>query len=107
MRSFYKDSLHVWADGISLELTRLADQLRSAGLASYHKGLHPHGTVILGPSRPALGLEWQAIALAAFAGEGRTESPVHTHAETVSVMATIDEARRQVAASGQFFVPPT
>jgi predicted dehydrogenase len=47
------------------------------------------------------GMSWQAIALAAYVGEGRSESPVHLHAEVVSVMATIDEARRQVAASGQ------
>jgi predicted dehydrogenase len=57
---------------------------------------------------PALytGMSWQAIAFAAYIGEGRTESPVHTHAETVSVMATIDEARRQVAASGRLLAPP-
>lgn len=47
------------------------------------------------------GMSCQANAFAAYVGEGRTESPIHTHAETVSVMATIDEARRQVAASGQ------
>jgi hypothetical protein len=29
-------------------------------------------------------------------GEGRVESPLHPHAELVSVMATIDEARRQI-----------
>jgi predicted dehydrogenase len=46
------------------------------------------------------GMSCQAIALAAYVGEGRVESPVHDHAETVSVMATIDEARRQVAAVG-------
>jgi predicted dehydrogenase len=42
----------------------------------------------------------QANAFAAYVGEGRTESPVHTHAETVAVMVTIDEARRQVSATG-------
>jgi predicted dehydrogenase len=44
------------------------------------------------------GLGFQATALASYVGEGRTESPVHTHAEVVAVMATIDEARRQIAA---------
>ena len=43
------------------------------------------------------GMSCEATAFAAFVGEGRTESPVHPHAEVVSVMATIDEARRQVA----------
>jgi predicted dehydrogenase len=45
------------------------------------------------------GLSWEATALARFVGEGRTESPVHTLEETVSIIATIDEARAQVAAS--------
>lgn len=44
------------------------------------------------------GLAWEATALAGFIGEGRVESPVHTHAETVSILATIDEARRQLGA---------
>lgn len=44
------------------------------------------------------GLAWEATALAGFVGEGRGESPVHTHAETVSIIATIDEARRQLGA---------
>lgn len=43
------------------------------------------------------GMSCQINALAAYVAQGRTESPIHTHAETVSVMATIDEARRQVA----------
>ncbi|WP_155057316.1 Gfo/Idh/MocA family protein [Streptomyces blattellae] len=45
------------------------------------------------------GLSWEATALARFAGEGRTESPVHTLDETISVLATLDEARAQIAAS--------
>ena len=44
------------------------------------------------------GLAWEATALAGFVGEGRGESPLHTHAETVSILATIDEARRQLGA---------
>lgn len=43
------------------------------------------------------GLSWEATALARFAGEGRVESPLHTHAETVSILQTIEEARRQLA----------
>ena len=46
------------------------------------------------------GMSCQATAFAAYVGEGRVESPLHDHAETVSVMATIDEARRQIAAIG-------
>jgi predicted dehydrogenase len=45
------------------------------------------------------GLSWEATALARFVGEGRTESPLHTLDETVSILETIDEARRQVHAS--------
>ena len=43
------------------------------------------------------GLGYQATWFASYVGEGRVESPVHDHAETVSVMATIDEARRQIS----------
>ncbi len=42
------------------------------------------------------GLAWQALALARFATEGRTESPLHPHAETIAILETIDEARRQI-----------
>ena len=45
------------------------------------------------------GLSYQASYFASYVGEGRVESPLHGHAETVSVMATIDEARRQIAAA--------
>jgi predicted dehydrogenase len=45
------------------------------------------------------GLSWEATALARFVGEGRAESPVHTLDETVSILATIDQARAQIAAS--------
>lgn len=44
------------------------------------------------------GLAWQATAFAGYAAEGRQESPLHTHEETVSILATIDEARRQLGA---------
>jgi len=45
------------------------------------------------------GLAWEATALARFVGEGRTESPLHTLDETISILATIDEARAQLARS--------
>ncbi|HEY0238394.1 MAG TPA: Gfo/Idh/MocA family oxidoreductase [Friedmanniella sp.] len=43
------------------------------------------------------GLGHQATWFASYVSEGRVESPVHDHAETVSIMATIDEARRQIS----------
>jgi hypothetical protein len=42
----------------------------------------------------------EATAFASYVGEGRTESPIHMHDEVVSVMATIDDARAQLATSG-------
>jgi len=44
------------------------------------------------------GLAWEATAFARYVGEGRSESPLHTLGETVSILATIDEARRQLGA---------
>lgn len=41
-------------------------------------------------------LSWQATALASYVGDGRLESPLHDHAETVAILETIDEARRQL-----------
>ncbi|MEJ1154004.1 Gfo/Idh/MocA family oxidoreductase [Microbacterium marmarense] len=49
------------------------------------------------------GLSWEATALARFVDEGRVESPLHTHAETVSILETIDEARRQIHAASKVF----
>lgn len=46
------------------------------------------------------GLSWEATALATYAAEGRFESPLHDHQETLSILATIDEARSQVVADG-------
>jgi predicted dehydrogenase len=42
------------------------------------------------------GLGYQATYFSSYVSEGRVESPLHPHAELVSVMATIDEARRQI-----------
>ncbi|MEV5042084.1 Gfo/Idh/MocA family protein [Microbacterium sp. LMI1x-1-1.1] len=44
------------------------------------------------------GLGYQATAVASFVGAGRIESPLHPHDEVVSVLATIDEVRRQIVA---------
>lgn len=43
------------------------------------------------------GLAWQATAMAGYVGEGRIESPVHPHDETVAIIATIDEVRAQIS----------
>ncbi|NHI16088.1 Gfo/Idh/MocA family protein [Microbacterium excoecariae] len=48
---------------------------------------------------PHDGLGYQATAFASYVGRGLLESPVHPHDEVVSVMATIDEVRRQIAAA--------
>jgi predicted dehydrogenase len=54
-----------------------------------------------GYDRPAReSLCYQAAALARYVAEGRTESPLHSLDETVAVMATLDEARRQVGYTG-------
>jgi predicted dehydrogenase len=42
------------------------------------------------------GLAWQAVAVAQHIADGLTESPTHPLAETLSVLATLDEARRQL-----------
>ncbi|MBT2501722.1 Gfo/Idh/MocA family protein [Curtobacterium sp. ISL-83] len=47
------------------------------------------------------GLSWEANAFARFVGEARTESPVHPLRETVSILATIDQARAQLPASAK------
>jgi predicted dehydrogenase len=44
------------------------------------------------------GLAWQVLALAQYAGEGRTESPLHTHAETLAILRTIERARAALLA---------
>jgi predicted dehydrogenase len=45
------------------------------------------------------GLAWEATAFATYVGEGRTESPLHTLDESISILATIDDARAQLALS--------
>ena len=44
------------------------------------------------------GLAWEAVALAQFVADGRAQSPVHSLEQSVSLMRTIDEVRRQLGA---------
>lgn len=46
------------------------------------------------------GLGYQATALASFVGEGRVESPVHTHEDLYAVMSVIDRARAAILHGG-------
>jgi len=48
-----------------------------------------------GLSRRA-GLAWQTTAVADYIGQGRTDSPVHSLDDAISVMHTIDTVRRQL-----------
>ena len=50
---------------------------------------------------PTDGYAFQATAFAHYVAEGRVESPLHDHAETVSVLATLDDVRRQLVAAGR------
>ncbi|MFJ4295656.1 Gfo/Idh/MocA family protein [Curtobacterium sp. NPDC089689] len=43
-------------------------------------------------------LSWEATAFASFVGDGRIESPVHGHDETVAILHTIDQALAQLPA---------
>ena len=44
------------------------------------------------------GLAWQAVALAQYVTDGLTESPLHSLDDSIALMRTIDEVRRQVGA---------
>jgi predicted dehydrogenase len=44
------------------------------------------------------GLAWEAVAIAQYVAEGRVQSPVHSLDQSVSLMRTIDEVRRQLGA---------
>ncbi|MGC3994652.1 MAG: Gfo/Idh/MocA family oxidoreductase [Propionicimonas sp.] len=45
---------------------------------------------------PYSGLSHEATALAGYVAEGRVESPVHPHEETIAVLATIEQVRAQL-----------
>jgi predicted dehydrogenase len=42
------------------------------------------------------GLAWQAAAVASYLAEGRTQSPLHSLDDSLAVMRTLDEVRRQI-----------
>jgi predicted dehydrogenase len=44
------------------------------------------------------GLAWEATALAQFVSDGRTESPIHSLDDSISLIRTIDEVRAQLGA---------
>lgn len=44
------------------------------------------------------GLAYEAAALARYHSEGRLESPIHTHAQTIGALEIIDAARHQIGA---------
>ncbi|MBF4632582.1 Gfo/Idh/MocA family oxidoreductase [Clavibacter michiganensis subsp. phaseoli] len=52
------------------------------------------------PLRGFDALSWEATAFARFVGEGRLESPVHTHEETIGIIGALHEARVQLGAIG-------
>jgi predicted dehydrogenase len=49
-------------------------------------------------AEPYDALAYEADAAARYIGEGRLESPIHDHAETVAVIEVLEEARRQLGA---------
>ncbi len=50
---------------------------------------------------PTDGYAYQSTAFASYVAEKRVESPLHTHDETVSILATIDEVRGQLHRSAR------
>ncbi|MCU1509211.1 MAG: oxidoreductase [Glaciihabitans sp.] len=44
------------------------------------------------------GLAWQAVALAGFVADGRTESPLHSLDDSIALMQSLDEVRTQLGA---------
>jgi predicted dehydrogenase len=75
--------------------TGLTVTVRSEGSVRTATWTHPRAT---GPTAdgPTDGYAYQATAFAHYVAQGRVESPLHSHAETVSVLATIDEVRRRL-----------
>ncbi|KZX22534.1 Gfo/Idh/MocA family protein [Rathayibacter tanaceti] len=51
------------------------------------------------PLRGGEGLAWEALHLAQYVAEGRTESPLHPLDEVVQVVRTLDDARRRLGVS--------
>lgn len=51
------------------------------------------------PLQGGEGLAWEAVHLAGYVAEGRTESPLHPLDEVVQVVRTLDDARRRLGVS--------
>ncbi len=49
-------------------------------------------------AQPYDAMGYEADAAARFIGDGRVESPIHDHADTVGVIAVLEEARRELGA---------
>jgi hypothetical protein len=49
-------------------------------------------------AEPYDALHYEADAAARYIGEGRVESPVQPHADTVGVIAVLEQARQQLGA---------
>ncbi|PTL71467.1 oxidoreductase [Rathayibacter caricis DSM 15933] len=97
--------------------TVLADTLQAASVAGsegridVHPGFWRPGGVTLtrgddsgtwldeSPLRDGEGLAWEAVHLATYLAEGRTESPLHPLDEVVQVVRTLDDARRRIGVS--------
>ena len=43
---------------------------------------------------------WEATAFARYVGEGRAESPLHTHEETVGIIDILEDSLRQISQAG-------
>ena len=74
----------------------------SAGFRVISGGSEPSGSDLVWEDASGLrgrdGLCWQAVALASYVAEGRTQSPVHSLEQSISLMRTIDDVRAQVGA---------
>ncbi|MDQ1576278.1 MAG: hypothetical protein QOH55_1428 [Microbacteriaceae bacterium] len=69
----------------------------ASGVTVHDAEGHTIGTWLDESGRPdRQGMCYQAAALARYVAAGLTESPLHSLDETVSIIATIDEARRQL-----------
>lgn len=51
------------------------------------------------PLQGGEGLAWEALHVAQYVTEGRTESPLHPLDEVVAVVRTLDDARRRLGVS--------
>jgi predicted dehydrogenase len=115
------DMLLVTATGRALLSTALTTQLPTRAAISGSEGSITVGTPFFGSSAvtvnrgsgwdgergvfddPGLaasgdGIGLQATALASYVRDGRLESPLHTHAEVIEIMTTLDTVRQMIRA---------